>query len=177
MAEILRSKISRANIDYKNDSASLRSVCFAKLPQTWPLLASPKVQVFFNATEYGKIEDKEEKAFFKFLLGNSADDDLTRTIAEKVNRAKKSAAFRRQYMTWEQEMKHLSRVAFDEGKAEGLSMGLERGARQKAIENAKNALSMGLSVEQVSKITGLSVDEIVSELNVQKVQDGFMQSR
>ena len=120
-------------------------------------------KVFFNATEYDKIEDKEEKAFFKFLLGNSADDDLTRTIAEKVNRAKKSAAFRRQYMTWEQEMKHQRWEAFEEGKAEGLS----EGARQKALENAKNAFSMGLSIEQVSRITGLSEEELRAEISAE----------
>ena len=166
----MQSKISRANIDYKNSSASLRSVCFAKLPQTWPLLASPKVQVFFNATEYDKIEDKEEKAFFKFLLGNCADDDLTRSIAEKVNRAKKNALLRRQYMTWEQEMKHQRWEAFEEGKAEGraegLRMGRSEGARQNAIENAKSALSMGLSIEQVSRITKLSEKEIRAEISV-----------
>ncbi len=119
-------------------------------------------KVFFNASEYDKIESKEEKAFFKFLLGDSADDEFTRTIAEKVNRAKKSAAFRRQYMTWEQEMKHLSRVAFEEGKAEGLS----EGARQKAVENAKNMLNDGVQVEQIAKWTGLSVDEIMELSNI-----------
>ena len=127
-------------------------------------------KVFFNATEYDKIEDKEEKAFFKFLSGNNADDDLTRTIAEKVNRAKKSAAFRRQYMTWEQEMKHQRWEAFEEGKAEGraegLRMGRSEGARQNAIENAKSGLSMGLSIEQVSRITKLSEKEIRAEISV-----------
>ena len=133
-------------------------------------------KVFFNATEYDKIEDKEEKAFFKFLSGNNADDEFTRTIAEKVNRAKKSAAFRRQYMTWEQEMKHQRWEAFEEGKAEGLSMGLERGlgigrsegARQKAIEAAKLLLSDGrYTLEEIVKLLGIPEEELRAEISAE----------
>jgi len=122
-------------------------------------------KIFFNSSEYDKIEDKEEKAFFKFLLGNCADDELTRTIAEKVSRAKKNALLRRQYMTWEQEMKHQRWEAFEEGKVEGLELGRSEGARQNAIENAKSALSMGLSIEQVSRITKLSEEELRAEIS------------
>ena len=73
-------------------------------------------------------------------------------------------------MTWEQEMKHQRWEAFEEGKAEGraegLSMGRSEGARQNAIENAKSALSLGLSIEQVSRITKLSEKEIRAEISV-----------
>ncbi|MBO4386858.1 MAG: hypothetical protein J5817_07575 [Treponema sp.] len=37
----------------------------------------------------------------------------------------------------------------------------EDGMLQKSIENAKNALAMNLSVEQVSQITGLSVEQVL----------------
>ena len=118
-------------------------------------------KIFFNASEYAKIENKEEKAFFKFLLENGADDDLTRSIAEKVNRAKKNAAWRKQYMTWEQEMKHLSRVAFDEG----LNMGLERGARQNAIENAKVLLADGYyTLEKIAGMLNIPEEELRTEI-------------
>ena len=36
----------------------------------------------------------------------------------------------------------------------------EKGAQQKAIETAKNLLSIGLSQKQISQVTGLSIDEI-----------------
>ena len=36
----------------------------------------------------------------------------------------------------------------------------EKGAHTKAIETAKNLLSMNLSIENISKATSLSVDEI-----------------
>lgn len=44
------------------------------------------------------------------------------------------------------------RVAMAKGRAEG--------ARQKAIETAKNSLNLGLTLEQAAKISGLSIKEI-----------------
>ncbi|MDR0677820.1 MAG: Rpn family recombination-promoting nuclease/putative transposase [Holosporaceae bacterium] len=50
------------------------------------------------------------------------------------------------------------------GKAEGIAIGEERGKVEGALkaktETALNALAMGLSIEQISKLTGLSEDEI-----------------
>ena len=43
---------------------------------------------------------------------------------------------------------------------DGISIGLSQGAQQKAVETAKNALTMNLSIEQVATLTGLSVEEI-----------------
>lgn len=45
-----------------------------------------------------------------------------------------------------------------------------RGAMKNAIENARNALAMGLSVEQVEKITRLpaeQIEELQKEVSVQ----------
>ena len=47
-----------------------------------------------------------------------------------------------------------------EAREEGISIGLSQGAQQKAVETAKNALTMNLSIEQVATLTGLSPDEI-----------------
>ena len=46
------------------------------------------------------------------------------------------------------------------GREEGISIGLERGAYQKALETARSFLSMGLSPEQVAQGTGLSLEVI-----------------
>ena len=116
-------------------------------------------KVFFNASEYDKMVSDDEKAFFKFLCGKAAEDDFTRIIEQKVARAKKNAGWRKYYMTWDQEIKHQRHMAFDEGKAEGLS----EGARQNAVENAKNLLRMNvLPPEQIAKAIGLSVEDVVS---------------
>ena len=46
------------------------------------------------------------------------------------------------------------------GRNEGISIGLSQGAHQKAVETAKNLLSIGLSQDQIVSVTGLSVEEI-----------------
>ncbi len=42
--------------------------------------------------------------------------------------------------------------------------GLAEGEYKKAVETAKNLLAMNLSIEQISKATGLSID-IIKEIN------------
>ena len=49
------------------------------------------------------------------------------------------------------------------GRNEGISLGITQGAYQKAIETAKNALSMKLTLEQIANLTGLSV-EVIQDL-------------
>ena len=44
----------------------------------------------------------------------------------------------------------------------GLKEGIFQGSQQKAIETAKNLLSMSLSIENIAKATGLSQEEIQS---------------
>ena len=50
--------------------------------------------------------------------------------------------------------------AFEEGMNKGLAQGISKGAKEKAIETAKNFLKMGLSLEQVSQGTNLSLEEV-----------------
>ena len=47
-----------------------------------------------------------------------------------------------------------------EGKSLGLAEGEARGARQKALETAKNLLHFGLSRENIAQATGLSPAEV-----------------
>ena len=49
---------------------------------------------------------------------------------------------------------------YDDGKEEGKAEGLEEGARTKEIEIAKNLLKDGISIEVVSKNTGLSIESL-----------------
>ena len=50
----------------------------------------------------------------------------------------------------------------EKGIEQGIEKGIEQGERKKAIEVAKNAKSIGLSCEQIIKLTGLSKEEIES---------------
>ena len=46
------------------------------------------------------------------------------------------------------------------GLAEGKSLGLAEGSRQKALETARNLLVIGLSIDNIAKATGLTVQEV-----------------
>ena len=49
-----------------------------------------------------------------------------------------------------------------EAREEGVKQGIEQGSKETALENAKNAIALGLDDETISKITGLSIKEIES---------------
>ncbi len=59
-------------------------------------------------------------------------------------------------MEWERQR------AYDRqaGLEAGMEAGLAKGAHLKAIESAENALNIGIPIEDVSKITGLSLEEV-----------------
>ena len=64
-------------------------------------------------------------------------------------------------MTWEQEINIKVKEARAEARAEALEEGVERGHIEKAIETAKNLFEMQLSAEQISKCTGLPLEQVL----------------
>ena len=46
------------------------------------------------------------------------------------------------------------------GIKQGISQGISQGAYEKAVETAKNLFHLGLSIEQISTVTGLSLETI-----------------
>lgn len=49
-----------------------------------------------------------------------------------------------------------------EGLAKGLEEGLTKDERQKAVEIARNMLSLGIEIEVIAKASGLSESEVQS---------------
>ena len=49
---------------------------------------------------------------------------------------------------------------YEEGIEDGRAAGIEEGSLQKAIEIAKNLLNLEIPLENISKATGLSIEEI-----------------
>ena len=62
-------------------------------------------------------------------------------------------------MTWEM----LKQDTYDSGFSAGEERGISLGEHKKAVETAKNALSMKLTLEQIANLTGLSV-EVIQDL-------------
>ena len=119
-------------------------------------------KVFFNAAEYAKIKNCEEKSFFRFLAEKKAETELTRSIEEKVSFARKNKEWRRQYMTWQQTINEEREIAFEDGIERGFERGIEQGIERARIEDAENLLKMGVgTVEQISQATGLSLEQVM----------------
>ena len=120
-------------------------------------------KVFFNARNCDKLKSTEEKDFFRFLTGGTAETGLTRSIEEKVEFAKKNSAWRRQYMTWQQTIDEEKDIAYEEGHDAGLAEGIAEGARENAIANARNLLTeTDLSPEKVARCCSLPLEEVLA---------------
>lgn len=114
-------------------------------------------KIFFNAAKYDKLDTSKKRNFFKFLKGGSADDDFSKRLEKKVLLAKKNFDWRRQYMTWEQELEEKKEYAREEGFEEGLS----KGEQTAKISASKRLLKMRiLSVEQIVEATGLPEEDV-----------------
>ena len=50
--------------------------------------------------------------------------------------------------------------AYEDGLSKGLQQGISQGAYQEKLETAKNLFHLGLSIEQISTVTGLSLETI-----------------
>ena len=76
------------------------------------------------------------------------------------------------YMSEEEDKKKIQNSLLSEAKEEGISQGIEqgytsgindgisKGENKKSIEIAKNLLSMNMPLEDISKATGLTIEEI-----------------
>lgn len=69
-------------------------------------------------------------------------------------------------MTWAIKMADARYEGYEKGittgREEGISIGLERGAYQQALETAKNLLAEGVVPQMVARCTNLPLDEVLS---------------
>ncbi len=128
-------------------------------------------KVFYNVNEYEKEANPEVRALLELLKRNKPTNDFTDKIQHLVDDAKnQNEKWRADYMTLDMIRKEEHYLGIEEGKKfgmeEGKKFGMEQGqklgARDNALENARNAVMLGLSVKQIAAITGLSEDEINS---------------
>ena len=52
------------------------------------------------------------------------------------------------------------RIAFAEGREQGMSQGISQGSRQKALETAKLLKQLGDSVQKIMQVAGLSKADV-----------------
>ena len=60
---------------------------------------------------------------------------------------------------------------YEEGRNDGIALGITQGAEQKAIETARNMLNYGDPLEKIASITSLAMDTVEKLANEQKKQN------
>ena len=116
------------------------------------------------------------RTFFKFLVQKKPDEtDFSKTLSEKVLKAKIPEDTWRSFMTLEQEIKLAAKHAAEKAAKEAAEKGYEKGykeacekfdkkaekEKEMAVKNnARKLKESGVSVEIISKCTGLSLEEV-----------------
>ena len=116
------------------------------------------VKVVYNASAYKSVEDPKVRALLRFIQTNEpGEDDFSKRLSEFVAKVKENEKFRKEFA----DMNLHDFDIMTEAKEEGLVEGRAEGARQKSVENARNALAMNLSAEQAAQITGLPLEQVL----------------
>lgn len=152
---------------------TFKSVC---LEDPKLFLDDKTTKVFCNAQKYDKMPAEKLRTFFKFLVQKKPDEtEFSKTINEKVLKAKITEDSRRTFMTLEQEIrlaaKHAAQEAAEKAAKEAYEKAYKEAykeaeaekklALKKAAENnARKLKESGVSVEIISKCTGLSLEEV-----------------
>ena len=128
-------------------------------------------KIAYNVNAFEKVDDEKIRKLLEFISTGKSETSLTNKICKELKRVQGNEEWRAEYMTWEMLKQDTydsgfsagEEHGFSLGRNEGISLGITQGAYQKAVETAKNALSMKLTLEQIANLTGLSV-EVIQDL-------------
>ena len=140
-------------------------------------LKDGSLRIFLNTTAKDLSNlDQKLQALYHYLQDGVVESDLTQTISASITTLKNNSLERRHYMTWAVKMADARYDGYEEGFTEGREAGLQvgiqqgieqgieqgitQGAEQKAIETAQNLLAMHLSLDNIAKATGLSLETL-----------------
>ena len=109
-------------------------------------------KIFLNFSRYDAVTDESVRSYLRYFATNEAATVATRAIQNKVDFYHKDPKTRSDYMTF----KDMLEDERDEGRKEGRKEGAETRNR----ELAKAFRDDGISLEIISRRTGLSMKEI-----------------
>ena len=125
-------------------------------------LKDGSLRIFLNtATEELNNLDQKLQAFYHYIQKGVVESELTQNISRKIITLKNDSIVRRFYMTWSITMADMRQEGFEEGREEGISIGLERGAYENKLETAKSMLSLGLPFDQIQLCTSLPLETVM----------------
>ena len=150
-------------IEMINVGKEVGDIDFSKL-NPYVSLALVAMKYVFNAEKYKPLMDKAMAYFLdpKNKIDDSFIEEVLLYLGEESSSEYREAIMDRPEIMAERKRNGFVSVA-DVIRAEGEEIGEARGLAKgfaKLVQSAKNFLAMGLSLEQVSKGTGLSIAEI-----------------
>ena len=121
---------------------------------------------YYEKIWYSKNEEEIKKNQYMIMLDldkkelkNMPKDKIVDKYITNVTIVNDDPEFQK-YMSEEEDKKKIQNSLLSEARENGINDGISKGENKKSIEIAKNLLSMNMSLEDISKATGLSVEEI-----------------
>ena len=124
------------------------------------LLNDGTKKVIINANAFTKAENKNLSGFLEYVKTGKVTTEFTGRIENMIEKLKSNEQARSEYRFisgFEMDARYYGRK---EGWQEGIKEGIAQGFVDGVMQTAKNLLDIGLSVENISKATGLSCNEI-----------------
>lgn len=120
------------------------------------------IKVIYNASAYEAVEDKKVRDFLHFVMTNDpGENDFNKLLAETVERIKENDKFRRDYTAMNLHDRDIKKAA----KEEGIAIGIEKGAQQKAVEDARSFYANGASIELIAKSLNMTFEQVEEIIN------------
>ena len=160
-------RLVQVNFDFF-DTNKLRLVSISQMKDQDNIIDTGWDDIFYTISVnfalnpwYNLIDEREKKVANWCILMNTNDLETFKRIyrVEELSCDKENIALFTKLSN--EEMAFNTRLAEAERDAKKrYKDGVEEGSKENALANAKNAIGLGLDNETISKITGLSVEEI-----------------
>lgn len=125
------------------------------------------IKVIYNASAYEAVEDKKVRDFLHFVMTNDpGENDFNKLLAETVERIKENDKFRRDYTAMNLHDRDIKKAA----KEEGIAIGIEKGAQQKAVEAAVTIVKKyNAKPEDAARDMNAPLDKVLEALAIESV--------
>ena len=120
-------------------------------------LEDKTTKIFLNSKGKTETLDTDIAAFLKYVNGKAAEGTFTKEIDQEVIRVKRHDETRREYMTYERELKQWKRKCLAEGLAKGEKKGLAKGEEKVRKETILNLAQIHMPKETIAQVTRSSI--------------------
>ena len=121
---------------------------------------------YYDKIWYSKNEEEIKKNQYMIMLDldkkelkNMPKDKIVDKYITNVTIVNDNPEFQK-YMSEEEDKKKIQNSLLSEARENGINDGISKGVSKEKVNIAKNLLSMNMSFEDISKATGLTVEEI-----------------